>query len=232
MGGVSGSIGRSLKDALGRVGAAGTLDSLRRLIVPRLATWDPDADQQKGAAKRVVASLDSVIGGDRANLEGLAGALVSARLLTRSRDTLEVAHEALLRQPPISDWLQEDREFLVWRDRLARERASYERNQRGLLAGRELQIARDWLGVREQNDIASEDRKFIVDSMAGDDKRRALEEEHEQQRQRLHRRMLQMGTLVAVLFLGIGAGLAWSNRAYLQGRARSEERRVGKECRL
>ena len=74
------------------------------------------------------------------------------RLLIRDRrkdadgndvDVLEVAHEALLRQPPFSDWLAEDREFLVWRERLSQARAAFAAEQRGLLAGRELAIARE-----------------------------------------------------------------------------------------
>ena len=49
---------------------------------------------------------------------------MTERLLTRSGDetgavTLEVAHEALLRQPPLSDWLEADREFLIWREGVA-----------------------------------------------------------------------------------------------------------------
>ena len=71
------------------------------------------------------------------------------RLLIRDRrqdatKVIEVAHEALLRQPPFSDWLAEDREFLMWRERLSQARAAFEANQRGLLAGRELAIARDY----------------------------------------------------------------------------------------
>ncbi len=66
MGGVGGSIQRALEDAMARSGAAGTLDTLRRLIIPRLATWDPEADQRNGAAKCVVANIDSVVGGERA----------------------------------------------------------------------------------------------------------------------------------------------------------------------
>ena len=65
------------------------------------------------------------------------------RLLIRDRrkdadgndiDVVEVAHEALLRQPPFSDWLADDREFLVWRDRLSQARAAYEANDRGCWA--------------------------------------------------------------------------------------------------
>jgi hypothetical protein len=98
--------------------------------VPNLATWDPEADQKKGAAKRLVASLESAVGGDVADLKTVADAPVAVRLLTRSRDSLEVAQDALLRQPPINNWIQEARDFLVWRDRPGREHTSFEGNQR------------------------------------------------------------------------------------------------------
>jgi WD domain, G-beta repeat len=95
-----------------------------------------------------------------------------------------VAHEALLRLPPLSDWLAEDREFLIWRDRLGKGRAAYEANARGLLVGRELQIARDWLEARDDaDDIAQADRKFIAASAAEEDRRRTEEDEKERQRQ-------------------------------------------------
>ena len=90
---------------------------LRRLIVPNLATWDPQA----GAAKRLVAREADLLSGDRANLAPLVEQLVRARLLTRSRDTLEVAHEALLRRKPITDWLEEQKDALKLRDDLLRE---------------------------------------------------------------------------------------------------------------
>jgi WD40 repeat protein/tetratricopeptide (TPR) repeat protein len=214
MGGASGSIARALKEAQGRAGASGSNENLRRLIVPRLATWDPDADQHKGAAKRLVASWGEVAGGDRAGLAHLAEALIEARLLTRSADALEVAHEALLRQPPISDWLAEDRDFLMWRDRLGRARAQFDANERGLLVGRELQIARDWLVTRAA-DVAPPDRAFIDASAAEDDRRRSAEERTERERQaaelaasrRVQRRTV-MGMLASLVFALMAAG-AW-----------------------
>jgi formylglycine-generating enzyme required for sulfatase activity len=215
MGGAAGSIGRALKDALTSAGTTGTSENLHALIVPHLATWDPGAGQ-KGTAKRVVATLRSLISDDRGFLRPLVDALITARLLTSQRDTVEVAHEALLRQPPISDWLEENREFLIWRGRVARERSSYANNERGFLAGRELQIARDWVAARSSYDIPPEDRKFINDSVAADDVRRNREEEDQRQQHRLHRRMWQLATIAAVLLFGIGAGLAWSNRALLE----------------
>jgi hypothetical protein len=180
MGGIAGSVRRALTDAQARAGAAGSDAHLRRLILPRLATWDPDAGQGKGAAKRLVATRADILGGERAALKPLADALVEARLLSVGRDTLEVAHEALLRLPPIADWLEEDREFLVWRERLSRARAVYEANARGLLVGRELKIARDWrAGSREPRDIAAADLAIIEASEAEDEKRCAEEDARE-----------------------------------------------------
>jgi formylglycine-generating enzyme required for sulfatase activity len=112
MGGVGGSIDNALGEALAKTGIVGTQTILRRLIIPHLATWDPEAD----AAKRLVVRETVVVGDDRAGLEPLAMALVEARLLTLSavgsEATLEVAHEALLRREPIASWLREDRELL------------------------------------------------------------------------------------------------------------------------
>ncbi len=88
------------------------------------------------------------------------------RLLIKDRrknvEVVEVAHEALLRQAPLSGWLEEDREFLLWRERLIQARAAFEANERELLTGRELQIARRWMRTRAKDDIASPEREFIL----------------------------------------------------------------------
>ena len=102
------------------------------------------------------------------------------RLLIRDRrkdakgkdvDVLEVAHEALLRQSPFSDWLAEDREFLVWRDRLGQARTAFESEQRDLLAGRELAIAQGYLQSRVEREFEPADLNFIRERVAADDKR-------------------------------------------------------------
>ncbi len=122
MGGIGGSIDRKLADARKAAGALGTEGSLRRLVVPGLATWDPAA----GAAKRLVASEERLLGGERAALRPLADALAEARLLTRGAGTLEVAHEALLRRKPISDWLEARKDALRLRDVVLHEAREWE----------------------------------------------------------------------------------------------------------
>jgi len=84
-------------------------EDLRRLIIPRLATWDPRAGAE-GAAKRQVAKAVDLFTGERAGLEALADALVAQRLFTRTGNAYEVAHEALLRVPPLGDLIFARRE--------------------------------------------------------------------------------------------------------------------------
>jgi TPR repeat protein len=173
MGGIAGSIRRALGEARAAAGVVGSMVHLRRLLVPALVTWDPEAADGKGAARRLPAPEAPLLAGPRAELAPLAQALVHVRLLRRDRETLEVAHEALLRVPPISDWLEEDRDFLIWRDRAAKARAAYAANARGLLVGRELDIARGWLEARgDLAEIAESERVFIAASATADEKRR------------------------------------------------------------
>ncbi|MDX2263417.1 MAG: hypothetical protein NW215_00395 [Hyphomicrobiales bacterium] len=61
----------------------------------------------------------------------------------------------------------EDGDFLVWRDRTAKTRAAYEANERGLLIGRELDIASGWPESRYGADIDAGARTFIEASLAG-----------------------------------------------------------------
>ena len=129
IGGMGGSIDRALDDALRQAGAAGSEENLRKLIVPGLTTWDPEAN----AAKRLVARESDLLAGPRAVLKPLADAMVAQRLLTRGAEgegrgavTLEVAHEALLRRKPIEGWLAEEKDSLKLRDDVLREAKEWE----------------------------------------------------------------------------------------------------------
>jgi TPR repeat protein len=192
VGGTAGSISRALGEATVAAGAVGSLAHQRRLLVPALVTWDPEAADGKGAAKRLPAHEGTLLAGPRADLAPLAKALVDVRLLRRDRETLEVAHEALLRVPPISDWLEEDRELLIWRDRTAKARAAYEANARGVLVGLELDIARTWLKARgHAAEIDAADLAFIEASIVADELQRSEEARRE--------RALQAAQLEAAL---------------------------------
>jgi WD domain, G-beta repeat len=116
---------------------------------------------------------------------------VRHRLLIKDRrkdvEVVEVAHEALLRQPPFSDWLEDDREFLVWRDRLSQARVAFETEKRGLLVDLELAVARGYERSRAQGEIEPADLAFIRDSIAGEEERQLRREatEREEQERRI-----------------------------------------------
>lgn len=150
---------------------------LRRLIIPNLATWDEEANPP--AAKRLVIDEAQLLVGQRADLQPLADALVEARLLTRAggdggRPTLEVAHEALLRLAPISTWLHEDRDFLVWLANIARARQLEAINTGDLFFGGPMEDAKRWLAERNE-DIPAQDRTFIEGALTAEQRRREAE---------------------------------------------------------
>lgn len=145
-----------------------------------------------------------------------AQSLAEARLLSRSADVVEVAHEALLRRPPVSDWLAEDRDFLMWRDRLDRASAQFDANERGLLVGRELQIACDWLNTRAADaarPTAPSSRPAPRRTTGGAAPRSSAEEQRERQVVELTalRRLVRrtVAGLAASLVLALLAGGAW-----------------------
>ena len=179
-GGMSDVLRKRLATAQRSTGASP--EQLRGLMVPHLATWDEEVSPP--VVKRLVSNEASLLADAGVGLKPLVDALVEGRLLTRAGaggqgTTLEVAHEALLRLPPLDGWLAEDREFLVWRDRTGKARALYEASARGPLVGRELDIAREWLNKRKGSDIAEVDRAFIKASVMEDEQRRKEEEKRE-----------------------------------------------------
>ena len=144
----------------------------RSAFIPHLAQINA-----AGRSARHVAPRDKI----PAEARPLIDRFAEQRLLTKDRrkdvDVFEVAHEALLRQPPFSDWLADDRDFLIWRERLSQARTAFAANQRGLFAGRELSIAQGFAETRAEGEIEAPDLAFIRDSAATDDQQRAAEAE-------------------------------------------------------
>jgi WD40 repeat protein len=186
IGRVKGVIDKTVTQAFGEAAARGEAPKTkeqqynlaRSAFIPHLAQVNP-----AGQFVRRVAPRNKIPDEARPLIDRFA----EQRLLIRDRrqdaEVIEVAHEALLRQPPFSDWLAEDREFLLWRDRLTQARTAFEADERGLLAGRELVIARGYAQTRAERDFEPADLKFIRDSIAADDKRRAEEEEERLKRE-------------------------------------------------
>jgi len=91
--------------------------------------------------------------------------LVTGRDEATGKETVEVAHEALInRWGRLQNWLNEDREFRAWRQRLAagfREWARTQRRDTGtLLRGAPLTEAKQWF-VKRGEDLSEDERAFI-----------------------------------------------------------------------
>jgi formylglycine-generating enzyme required for sulfatase activity len=180
------------------------VDAVRRLFTLRLAhvprqgepvraRWERDAKQ----------GADPAVDAEWVLVEQLAGP--DWRLIvTGEKDgkaTAEVAHEILFKTwPTLKRWLEDERDFLVWRGELDARRQEYDkaaqagaRQQRqALLMGLPLDTAKKWLAAR-RGDIEPADQAFIKTSVQAE---RAVA----RNRQRLQ-------AAVGVLMLGTIAGL-------------------------
>jgi len=117
--------------------------------------------------------------------------LANERLLVNNQSanglerTVEVAHEALISNwSTLRAWVNEDREFLLWRDRLGTLLTEWERAQESdeaLLRGPFLLEAQKWFDQRSQ-DLSDQERKFISASRALRE-RLAREQKERQQRE-------------------------------------------------
>ncbi len=94
--------------------------------------------------------------------------VVTSRLAGSVEDTVEVSHEALVRHwAHLKGWVEADRQFLVWQQRLNVMKKEWEANQRGadlLLRGLPLREAVDRLTKRAEY-FSPDERLFITTSM-------------------------------------------------------------------
>ncbi|HXO71189.1 MAG TPA: toll/interleukin-1 receptor domain-containing protein, partial [Bradyrhizobium sp.] len=154
-----GPVGRALAEAYRMAGAtAGTEETLKRLLIPALVTWDP-ASGGGGVARRRIAVRTTLLNTDP-DLTVLADALASprVRLLTQGRaeagTTLEVAHEALLRVHPVKRWIAEFSGELRLRDEIEREASEWQSAETQLAAERRHPISKQLEALQKLVDAA------------------------------------------------------------------------------
>ena len=94
--------------------------------------------------------------------------LVTSQLAGSGEETIEVSHEALIRHwDRLKGWVEADRQFLGWQQRLNVMRKEWEAGQRSadlLLRGLPLREAEDWLTKRADY-FSPDERLFITASM-------------------------------------------------------------------
>ena len=162
-------------------------------IFSRLVRVAPPGEAAADTRRR--ATIDELLGGLAAEEETAARAatqtLAAERLLVIGRDdtsgetTVEVAHEALIsRWTRLREWLDEDREFFYWRQRLRSGLAQWERSGEdagALFRGALLVEACHWLSQRPSQ-LNQQERVFI---QRGEQQRTLEEARRESERQRL-----------------------------------------------
>jgi WD40 repeat protein/transcriptional regulator with XRE-family HTH domain len=110
--------------------------------------------------------------------------LADARLITTSEDSVEVAHEALIREwPTLRNWLEDNREGLRLHRHLteaAQEWADMDRATEVLYRGARLTQAQEWAEIH-RDEMNEREREFLEASLAQSQQQAA---EREAQRQR------------------------------------------------
>jgi WD40 repeat protein len=164
--------------------------------------------------------------------------LADQRLLTKSHDSVEVAHEALLREwPRLRGWLEEDVQGRALHRHLITAAREWDRSGRDpgeLYRGARLTGALDW--ARDHpGDLNQAERAFLDESRAAaeqevaDARRRAEREAHASRRLR----GLLAGLAVVLVLALVAGGLALSLRGRAERQALiADSRRLGAEALL
>ncbi len=184
---------------------------LRRLFTLKLAHVPKEGEAVRRRARRSECSEEEW---------ELADALAGPewRLLSTGEEgeepTLEVSHEALLRNwPRLELWLDAAREFLIWKghleaDRRAWELAAASDKPRALLTGLRLDGARFWRGERG-DDLSEADRTFIDASIStSEDAARRRKETRERVAQQ-RKWIARLAATAAIVFAVFGGLATW-----------------------
>ncbi|MEA2188411.1 MAG: hypothetical protein QOK16_3422 [Solirubrobacteraceae bacterium] len=208
-GGVRGAVARLAEDAFAQLGLHQQI--LARGVLMRLASEGAAG----GIERRRVALADLEVDRNEA-LASAVALLTDRRLLTVSAGSIELAHEALLREwPRLRDWIDADREGLRIHRKLnaaAREWQNLDNDEGALFRGTRLTETLDWAGHNPQS-LNEVEREFLSAS----DARRQLE-----RTQRRRRIRFALGSLSAAVVLVSVVALI----AVLQGQEASRQRDI------
>jgi WD40 repeat protein/class 3 adenylate cyclase len=179
-GGVAGAIAQTADTAY--QGLEPEEQALARDIFLRLTELGEEGAQD---TRRRVAPSELVRREEEAEaVEALLGTLAGARLVTMGEDTVEVAHEALIREwPELRGWLEDDREGLRVHRHLTEAAVEWQRlgrEQGELYRGARLAAAGEWAEAHGEA-LNPLEREFLAASQELAQRREA---EREAQRQR------------------------------------------------
>jgi WD40 repeat protein len=195
-GGIRGAVSRLAESVYGRLSES--QQATARSLFLRLASG-----QAEGVVRRR-APLSEIDVDANEDARAVLSALTDSRLLTVSEGTVEVSHEALLREwPRLRTWLEEDAHGRRLREHLIRSARIWEEADRDpaeLYRGARLASALDWQAEHavELNEL---EREFLEES-------RAVSEREARSIRRTNRRLRALLVGAAILLAAaIGAGV-------------------------
>jgi WD40 repeat protein/DNA-binding SARP family transcriptional activator len=208
-GGVHGAVARLAEDAFAQLDES--QQALARSVLMRLVgSGDGDAVERRRVA------LDSLEIDRSEELARVVALLTDRRLLTVDAGSVELAHEALMREwPRLRGWIEEDRDGLRIQRGVGSAAEEWERlgrDEGALLRGSRLSEAVEWRDEREPR-LNELEREFLAAGEA------ARERERTTRRRRARLVMGAAGTvIVAVVAVTVAALFAGRERAISQSR--------------
>ncbi|MDI9832134.1 AAA family ATPase [Streptomyces sp. KAU_LT] len=198
-GGIQGAVAATAERAWAQLDPAAR--TAARLLLLRLVRIgeDTQATRRRGTRRQLAAEA-----ADPAKTEESLEALVRARLVTLDADTVEITHEALLHAwPRLRDWIEEDRQGHLLRQRLEEDGRAWEESERDsalLYRGSRLERAHEWARSAGDTFLTRGAVEFLAASV------------------RLRRRTVWIlrggvAALVALALVAVGAAaVAWKQR--------------------
>lgn len=216
LGGVAGALAQYAEQTYSEL-SAGEKESARRALLQMVRPGEGTEDTRRIATRRELTDHWEVV-----------RKLADARLVVTGRGfsdqpTAEVAHEALIQGwDRLQRWLEADRAFRLWQERLRASLAQWQQTDRdegALLRGAPLNEAATWLNERAE-DLAERERHFIEESLAGRRARRRA------RRKRRRRTLLALGAgLALTMLLAALAVVQWRQAAQERDASRASRSR-------
>ncbi len=218
-GGVAGAISQTAEATFEQ-----RFDDAERAATRRLFLRLVTPGQHASDTRRVIARSDIEQDSQPELMSRAVGCLTEARLLTVDDETIQIAHEALLRTwPRLRGWIEESRDDLRMRQRISHAAAEWDSGKRDsdlLYRGTPLLAALEWAD-KNPDQLDALGRAFL-DASAED---RARVEAQAAERERKTRRLRRIA-VTGLSLLALGTTLA-SVVAYLEFReAQINERRA------
>ncbi|MET7654561.1 helix-turn-helix domain-containing protein [Streptomyces sp. NPDC005486] len=207
-GGIRGAVARTAEDVFAGLYPS-EQQTIRRILVRLVHVADGTGPARCRMSRAALMERPADTDGATAALD----AFVRARLITADRDTVEIAHEALLHAwPRLRGWINADRDGLLIHQHLAHAADEWEReggDPSALYRGTRLDTVRVWAEELDgRSRLSAQEEAFLRASQAEEADRQR------QARRQIRRRQGTLATLVVLLTLAVVAGaLAYQQRS-------------------